>query len=49
MRAFTLQKAKVGTPGVNIYQVYYARKRWWLSSVSWDAEHAINEISRELK
>src|SRR5271154_1191644 len=29
--------------GVNIYQVYFARKRWWISSVSWDAEHAINE------
>jgi hypothetical protein len=35
--------------GVNIYQVYYARKRWWISSVSWDAEHAINEIPEELK
>ena len=35
--------------GVNIYQVYYARKRWWISSVSWDAEQAINEIPGELK
>jgi len=35
--------------GVNIYQVYYARKRWWISSVSWDAEHAVNEIHGELK
>lgn len=35
--------------GVNIYQVYYARKRWWISSVSWDAEHAVNEIPEELE
>jgi hypothetical protein len=35
--------------GLNIYQVYHARKRWWISSVSWDAEHAINEIPEELK
>ena len=42
-------KPKVGAPGVKIYQVYYVRKRWWISSVSWDAEHAINEIPGELK
>jgi len=34
--------------GVNIYQVYFAGGRWWISSVSWDVEHAINEIPADL-
>jgi len=35
--------------GVNIYQVYHADGRWWISSVSWDAEREINEIPAELQ
>jgi hypothetical protein len=35
--------------GVNIYQVYFAADRWWISSVSWDAERLINEIPPELQ
>jgi hypothetical protein len=34
--------------GVNIYQLYYADKRWWISSVSWDAENPVNPIPAEL-
>ena len=34
--------------GVNIYQVYYAGGRWWISSVSWDAENLMNQIPGEL-
>jgi hypothetical protein len=34
---------------VNIYQLYYAGGRWWISSVSWDAERLINEIPPELQ
>lgn len=39
---------KVIGRGVNIYQVYFAGGRWWISSVSWDAEKPINEIPAEL-
>jgi hypothetical protein len=35
--------------GVNIYQVYYAGGRWWISSISWDAEQLINEVPPELQ
>jgi hypothetical protein len=35
--------------GVNIYQVYYAGGRWWISSISWDAERLINDIPPELQ
>ena len=35
---------KLYTRGVNIYQLYYAENRWWISSVSWDGENYINEI-----
>ncbi|HYL47562.1 MAG TPA: hypothetical protein VEU52_11080 [Candidatus Limnocylindrales bacterium] len=38
-----------GGRGVNIYQVYYAGGRWWISSISWDAERLINEIPPELQ
>ncbi len=27
------------------YLSRFTRKRWWISSVSWDAEHAVNEIA----
>jgi hypothetical protein len=39
---------KVYSKGVNIYQLYYAGKRWWISSVSWDAENYINPIPPDL-
>jgi hypothetical protein len=35
--------------GVNIYQLYFAGGRWWISSVSWDAEQLINEIPPDLQ
>jgi hypothetical protein len=34
--------------GVNIYQLYYAGSRWWISSVSWDEENPINSIPQDL-
>lgn len=40
---------KLYSRGVNIYQVYYAGNRWWISSISWDAEKDINSIPPELK
>jgi ketosteroid isomerase-like protein len=40
---------KLYSSGVNIYQLYYAGKRWWISSVSWDAENDINPIPSELQ
>lgn len=39
---------KLYTSGVNIYQLYYAGNRWWISSVSWDGEHFINSIPPDL-
>jgi hypothetical protein len=36
------------TRGVNVYQLYFDGKRWWISSVSWDGESMIGEIPREL-
>ena len=39
---------KLYSRGVNIYQVYYAGNRWWISSTSWDAESYINDIPPEL-
>ena len=34
--------------GVNIYQLYYDGKRWWISSVSWDGASYVNDIPAEL-
>lgn len=39
---------KLYVRGVNIYQLYYVGNRWWISSVSWDAENDINSIPLEL-
>jgi len=39
---------KLYSRGVNIYQLYYAGNRWWISSISWDAENNINPIPPEL-
>jgi hypothetical protein len=36
------------TRGVNVYQLYFDGKRWWISSISWDAERLIGEIPRDL-
>ncbi|HEV3253992.1 MAG TPA: hypothetical protein VG033_06275 [Candidatus Acidoferrales bacterium] len=43
-----LASGKLFSSGVNIYQLYYAENRWWISSVSWDAENNINPIPPEL-
>lgn len=40
---------KIDSRGVNIYQVVFDGKRWWITSVSWDAEKDVNEIPPELK
>jgi hypothetical protein len=39
---------KLYSRGVNIYQLYHTGNRWWISSVSWDAENNINPIPPEL-
>jgi hypothetical protein len=39
---------KLYSRGVNIYQLYYVGNRWWISSISWDAEKNINSIPLEL-
>ena len=39
---------KLYSRGVNIYTLYFADDRWWISSVSWDDEHPINPIPPEL-
>jgi hypothetical protein len=39
---------KLYARGVNIYTVYFAEDRWWISSVSWDDENPINPIPAEL-
>ena len=39
---------KLVSRGVNIYQLYFAGGRWWISSVSWDDEKPINPIPPEL-
>lgn len=44
-----LASGKVYVSGVNIYTVYFAGNRWWISSVSWDAENLINPIPPELQ
>ena len=39
---------KLYARGVNIYQLYFAESRWWISSVAWDDENPINSIPSEL-
>jgi CubicO group peptidase (beta-lactamase class C family) len=39
---------KVVYRGVNIYQLYFDGKRWWISSSACDGEHNINPIPPEL-
>jgi hypothetical protein len=39
---------KVAARGVNIYQLYFDGKRWWILSVVWDEERPDNPIPPEL-
>lgn len=39
---------KVVTRGVNIFQLYYDGKRWWVLSMAWDQERPDNPIPAEL-
>jgi hypothetical protein len=39
---------KVVTRGVNIFQLYFDGKRWWILSMVWDQETPTNPIPREL-
>lgn len=39
---------KIEARGVNIYQLYFDGKRWWILSVVWDEERAGNPIPAEL-
>ena len=40
---------KVATRGVNIYQLYFDGKRWWILSVVWEEERPGNPIPPELQ
>ena len=39
---------KVIDRGVNIFQLYFDGKRWWILSIIWDSERAGNPIPAEL-
>lgn len=39
---------KIDSRGVNIYQVAFDGKRWWITSVSWDGTQEIGDIPPEL-
>jgi hypothetical protein len=39
---------KVITRGVNIFQLYFDGKRWWILSMVWDTERPDNPIPEEL-
>ena len=39
---------KVLTRGVNIFQLYFDGKRWWILSMVWDEERPGNPIPQEL-
>lgn len=39
---------KITGRGVNIYQLFYDGKRWWIASVVWDQERADNPIPKDL-
>jgi hypothetical protein len=40
---------KVVTRGVNIFQLYYDGKRWWILSMVWDEERSDNPLPPELR
>jgi len=39
---------KVVTRGVNIFQLYFDGKRWWILSMVWDQENPANPIPPDL-
>ena len=42
-------EGKVITRGVNIFQLYFDGKRWWILSMVWDEERPDNPIPPELR
>jgi hypothetical protein len=40
---------KIVTRGVNIFQLYFDGKRWWILSMVWDQERPENPIPPELR
>jgi hypothetical protein len=40
---------KVVTRGVNIFQLYFDGKRWWILSMVWDQERPDNVLPEELR
>ena len=44
----TVASGKVITRGVNIFQLYFDGKRWWILSMVWDEERPGNPIPEEL-
>jgi hypothetical protein len=40
---------KVATRGVNIFQLYFDGKRWWILSMVWDEERPDNPLPPELQ
>lgn len=40
---------KLESQGVNIYQLYFDGKRWWISSVSWDGNLDPSTIPADLR
>jgi hypothetical protein len=45
----TVASGKVITRGVNIFQLYFDGKRWWILSMVWDEERPENPIPAELQ
>jgi hypothetical protein len=45
----TLASGKVIMRGVNIFQLYFDGKRWWILSMVWDEERPGNAIPAELQ
>jgi hypothetical protein len=45
----TVASGKVVTRGVNIFQLYFDGKRWWILSMVWDEERPGNPIPAELQ
>jgi hypothetical protein len=44
----TVTSGKVIARGVNIFQLYFDGKRWWILSMVWDEERPGNPIPKEL-
>ena len=44
----SVASGKVITRGVNIFQLYFDGKRWWILSMVWDEERPGNPIPKEL-